>query len=128
MAIRTITNTIPSLTKEQATQHLEVYRLAVNVLKDFNSTYLRLNNRRYGGWNKTTKASLQENLSYYRGKLHAYETILLMVDENVNAPMISMGNFYYDKDTNHWSLMEGVNQSIEHRYSTYSEKILENVK
>jgi hypothetical protein len=128
MATSTITNTVPTLTKEQATQHLEVYRLAVNALKGFNSSYLQLNNRKYGGWNKTTKASLQEKLSYYRGQLHAYESILHMVDENVKAPMVNMSNFYYDKDTNHWSLMESVYENIEHRHFNYVESILENVK
>jgi hypothetical protein len=128
MAVRTITNTVPSLTKEQATQHLEVYRLAVGELKAFNSTYLRLNNRRYGGRNKTTKASLQENLSYYRGKLHAYETILHMVNENVNAPMVSMANFHYDKGTDMFWLAEGTDELIDFRYESYSESILKNIK
>jgi hypothetical protein len=128
MAISTITNTVPTLTQEQATQHLEVYRLAVSSLKGYISSYLRLNNRKYGGRNKTTKASLLENLSYYRGQLHAYEAILHMVDEKVKAPMVSMSHFYYDKDINHWSLMEGVLENIEHRHFNYVESILENVK
>jgi hypothetical protein len=128
MAVRTITNTVPSLTKEQAIQHLEVYGLAVNALHAFNSNYLRLNNRRYGGRNKTTKASLQESLSYYKGQLHAYQTILHMVNENVKAPMVNMANFTYNKDVDYWYLAEGTDELIDFRHESYSESILKNVK
>lgn len=128
MAVTTTTNTIPSLTKEQATQHLEVYQLAIHSLQIMNSLYLRLNNRRYGGRNKTTKASLQENLSYQKGKLHAFETILHMVDENLKAPSFSVGNFTYDNRTDMWWLNEGVDDTIDFRYETYSEQLLQNLK
>lgn len=128
MAVTTFTNTVPSLTKEEAIKHLEVYQLAISSLQTMNSMYLRLNNRRYGGRNKTTKASLIENLSYQRGKLHAFETILHMVDENLKAPSFNMSNFIYDEDIKWWSLSPFVDDTIDLRYETYSEKLLQNVK
>ena len=128
MTNRTITKTTPSLTKQQATQHLEVYQLAVNNFKIMNSQYLKLNNRRYGGWSKNTKASLTESFNYYRGKLHAFETILRMVNEDILTPSFNMKNFEYDKSTNMWSLSEGVDELIDFRYESYSERILNNLK
>ena len=128
MKNRIITKTTPCLTKEQVTQHLEVYQLAVNDFKIMNSKYLKLNNRRYGGWSKNTKASLLESFNYHKGKLHAYETILRMVNEDIKTPSFNMNNFVYDESINMWWLAEGVDELIDFRYESYSEKLLNNLK